>query len=452
MPVDSLTTLDKRIDGPGLGWGLAGGLLLALLVTMLPAKEAAKYVAAAIAVYYIWQRPQWGLYLILAGLAFLPTSLIGRLVLLTTGVAIVKRWVRGRCLTLLTGVDLPCGIFFALVGLAACSSVAKTGSLSVLPLYGLYLATFYLAAMLPRPRDVSWLLGGLLLAGMLAGLMGLLQYKSGIQTSLSWIDLKQAEEIKTRVFGPFDNPNIFAEYLTFVLPVALVLWLTERRFGGKLIWTGVAVVTGAALVATFSRGGWLAALTGVLVLGLVWEPRLLVLTALVAMALPALAPQQVVSRAASIGSLEDSSNVFRLSIWAASLKMIAAYWLTGIGPGTAAFNQVYPRFMIAGTPAIHSHNLYLQLALELGVPGLLAFLWLLLAVFSRSFMVLPRLSYHDRGVLAALLAALTGFLLHGAVDNVWYSPKLTLLFWLTLGLAVAMGKGAGGSAGAACNQ
>ena len=68
--------------------------------------------------------------------------------------------------------------------------------------------------------------------------------------------------------------------------------------------------------------------------------------------------------------------------------MIAAYWLTGIGPGTAAFNQVYPRFMIAGTPAIHSHNLYLQLALELGVPGLLAFLWLLLAVFSRSFMVL----------------------------------------------------------------
>ncbi len=61
--------------------------------------------------------------------------------------------------------------------------------------------------------------------------------------------------------------------------------------------------------------------------------------------------------------------------------------------------------------------------------GLLAFLWLLLAVFPVHLWYCPGFLTMTGGVLAALLAALTGFLLHGAVDNVWYSPKLTLLFF-----------------------
>ncbi len=452
MQVDILPTQAKRIDRSFFGWGFAGGLLGALILTLLPAKEAAKYVAAAVAVYFIWQRPQRGLYLLLLGLAFLPTALLGKLLLATAILAAGKNLIEGKGVLTSTGVDLPWIAFFVLVGLAAFFSVAPGGSLTVLPLYVLYLVAFYLAATLPSTREVSWLLGALLLAGALAGLLGLWQYKSGIQTSLSWIDVKQAEEIKTRVFGPFDNPNIFAEYLTFVLPIALVFVFTERRFWGKTVWAVVVAVAGAALVATFSRGGWLAAVIGVLVLGILWEPRLLAVTALLAAALPAMAPEQVINRAASIGSLEDSSNTFRLSIWLAVFRMIRAYWLTGIGLGTAAFNQVYPQFMVAGTPAIHTHNLYLQLALELGVPGLLVFLWLLMAVLAQAYRALPQLSHGDKGVLVALMAALTGFLLHGAVDNVWYSPKLTLLFWVVLGLTVAMGKGAGGSASAPCDK
>ena len=93
-----------------------------------------------------------------------------------------------------------------------------------------------------------------------------------------------------------------------------------------------------------------------------------------------------------------------------------------------------------------------QQALELGVPGLVAFLWLLMAVLGRSLRALPRLSRRDQGVLAALVAALAGFLLHGAVDNVWYSPKLTLLFWVVLGLAVSLGKEADSPASTACNE
>jgi putative inorganic carbon (HCO3(-)) transporter len=87
----------------------------------------------------------------------------------------------------------------------------------------------------------------------------------------------------------------------------------------------------------------------------------------------------------------------------------------------------------------------------LGMPGLLVFLWLLVAVLARSLRALPRLSYRNRGVLTALMAGLAGFLLHGAVDNVWYSPKLALLFWVMLGLTVSLGKEVDSPASAACN-
>ncbi|HHV57634.1 MAG TPA: hypothetical protein GXX50_07725 [Firmicutes bacterium] len=446
MSTPTLMAAQPKKNLPPLTAGLLTGLLVALLPGLLPVQVAAKYLAALGAAVLIWQRPAAGLYLFLAGLAFLPTLSAGELLLAVAAIWALRRLLAGERVLAATGVELPlfAFMFFVLMGVAF--SVTRRASLGVLPLYALDFLAFYLMAVLPRPKEAGWLLGGLLLAGALTGLLALAQYRSGVQTSLSWIDARQAEDIKTRVFSTFDNPNIFAEYLTFVLPPVLVFFLRERRWGARLVWLLVLACAGAGLILTFSRGGWLAVGLALVVLGILWDRRLLLLVAVGLVLLPLAAPGQVLTRAASIGSLEDSSNTFRLSIWLAVLRMIAAYWSTGIGLGSAAFNQVYPQFMLAGTPAMHSHNLYLQLALELGVPGLVAFLWLLGAVAARALSALPRLAGRRQGLLAALLASLAGFLLHGAVDNVWYSPKLTLLFWAALGLVLALGREAGGPA------
>ncbi|MDK2856676.1 MAG: hypothetical protein PWQ86_1889 [Bacillota bacterium] len=429
--------------------GLLAGLLLAFLPGLLPAAVAAKYVLALGAAFLIWTRPEFGLYLFLVGLAFLPTLLVGQLLVGVAALYALRRAAAGERFFLRTGVDFPLGVFFFFVLLAATFSVARRGSLGVLPLYALYFLAFYLMATVPRPKEVPWLMGGLVLAAALTGLLGILQYKSGLQTSLSWIDVRQAQDIKTRVFATFDNPNIFAEYLTFALPPALVLFLRERRWGARLVWAAALVSCGLALIFTFSRGGWLAVGLAFVLLGVLWDRRLLLFAAVGAALLPLVAPSQVLTRAASIGSLEDSSNTFRLSIWLAVLSMIRAYWFTGIGLGSAAFNQVYPEFMLAGTPAMHSHNLYLELALALGLPGLGAFFWLLMAAGGRALRALPRLNSREQGMLAALFSSLAGNLLHGAVDNVWYSPKLALLFWAVLGLLMALGREAEDPASAA---
>jgi putative inorganic carbon (HCO3(-)) transporter len=452
MQAETLRSAQPDKGTGAVAWGLLTGLTIAVLLAVLPAQTAAKYILAVGAAVLIFRQPLLGLYFFLAGLAFLPTLYAGQLLLGTAAVYALRRALAGQRMFSRTPVDLPLAVFFTFVVLAALFSVARAGSLAVLPLYGLFFLAFYLMYVLPRPADVAWLLGGLLLAGAVTALLAWLQYKSGVQTSLSWIDIKQAEVIRTRVFATFENPNIYAEYLTFVIPPALVLFVREKHLPARFVWGVVLASAGVALVLTMSRGAWLAVGLAFLLLGLFWERRLLCVIAAGVLLLPILAPEQVLTRAASIGSLEDSSNAFRLSIWFAVVRMIAAYWLTGIGLGAAAFGQVYPQFMLAGTPALHSHNLYLELALQLGVPGLVAFLWLLLAVFSRAARAVPRLKAGTRSLLIALIAGLSGFLLHGAVDNVWYSPKLTFLFWAVLGLALALTKEADDPAGTAHHQ
>ena len=46
----------------------------------------------------------------------------------------------------------------------------------------------------------------------------------------------------------------------------------------------------------------------------------------------------------------------------------------GVGLGLVAFSRVYRDYMIAGASAIHAHNLYLEVGLEMGIVGLFALL------------------------------------------------------------------------------
>ena len=74
------------------------------------------------------------------------------------------------------------------------------------------------------------------------------------------------------------------------------------------------------------------------------------------MALYFVMPDTVIQRFTSIGDLGDSSTPYRVSIWMGSLAMLKDYWLCGIGPGTEAFNMVYPIYGYARPMPSTPHN------------------------------------------------------------------------------------------------
>jgi putative inorganic carbon (hco3(-)) transporter len=64
-----------------------------------------------------------------------------------------------------------------------------------------------------------------------------------------------------RVSGLLPHPNVFASYLTFVLPPLLTLLLLGRKIVGSIVWTLIAMLFCGALVAlvlALSRAGWIA--------------------------------------------------------------------------------------------------------------------------------------------------------------------------------------------------
>lgn len=95
----------------------------------------------------------------------------------------------------------------------------------------------------------------------------------------------------------------------------------------------------------------------------------------------------------------------------------------GIGVGERAWRVIYPRFAVSGTKTVmHAHNVFLQVATELGIVGLTVFLLLLGVVLRRGM----------QGRNTVTLLAMAGALTMGLFDHLWYYPGLLVPFWSML--------------------
>ncbi|HET90372.1 MAG TPA: hypothetical protein ENN99_06495 [Chloroflexi bacterium] len=118
---------------------------------------------------------------------------------------------------------------------------------------------------------------------------------------------------------------------------------------------------------------------------------------------------------------------------------------TGLGLGT--FERVvavlYPLFLNPAGTVPHAHNLFLQVAVDLGLPGLIAYLALLGLTFYCAFSA--RRVFRRRGeagldgLSAGCIAALVGMGVHGLIDAAaWGRIKLAFIPWIVIGLAAAL--------------
>ena len=152
-------------------------------------------------------------------------------------------------------------------------------------------------------------------------------------------------------------------------------------------------------------------------------------------------PDTFVERVSSIVSFSDSSVLYRINIWKGCSALIRSCLWTGVGVGEVAFAEAYGDFALSGIEsAPHAHNLFLQIAIELGIAGLVVFGILILMLLRSSFSLFRRRSFNHFTSLAGLvcLAALMALLMNGMTDYIWYNSRIYLLFWLVAGLITAI--------------
>lgn len=244
------------------------------------------------------------------------------------------------------------------------------------------------------------------------------------------------------------NPNVMAGSLIILLPIPLSRLLftwRQLRWLDRIFTLITALVMVSILILTKSRSayGALAVVLATMAL-LRWRRGWVLLLTIVAgvivtvqrLGLSTLL--NLVASAPELGGLEG-----REEAWRRALYMIQGFPFTGIGMGT--FKEVtrvrYP-FLDPSWDIPHAHNLFLQVAVDTGIPGLVAWLAIIIVVIVSAW----QLYRHGRskndsqiaGLGAAWLCSQIAMLVHGLTDAVtWGMVRPSVIVWGLWGLTIA---------------
>ncbi len=299
----------------------------------------------------------------------------------------------------------------------------------------------------PWLRYSGWLL---LLAGLALAVAVLAA--TAFPAKLPWVQF-DLSALQARLPVPFlqpgrFNPNLSGSLMALFLAPALVLTLAGNGPAQRLAALGVSLLLGLLLLLSQSRGAWLGVLVAIPVLTILANRRWLWLWAPLTLAGlgAALALGDRLDVAALLGGSGSGDVVSTLQgrqeLWSRALYLMQDFPFTGVGLGMPemVINLLYPLFL-AGPDSewIHVHNTFLQIGSEMGIPGLIAFLALLLTIAT----ALVKQASNARagvyrGLALALLGSLMVFVVHGQVDAPLASPKLTVLYFGLMGLMAAV--------------
>ncbi len=274
-----------------------------------------------------------------------------------------------------------------------------------------------------------------------------------------------------RVTSIFTSPNAVGLYLGPILAIYfgwLVSELPKVRLANRTFWLVILklLITIPAILAvlfTVSQGTWLGLAAAIIFLAFFacppkpdlpsevqetkeggrrwgWNKKLttiIVLTAIIACLLIPLSRHQILE----LVTFQDASGQNRLMLLQISQKYLITNFKNFIfGAGILGFAQVQDqvREPLTMEALLYPHNIFLNFWLEIGLLGLISFIWLIIKFLKTGFgpsrrridVNSPSADWLKLGILAAMIT----IIVHGLIDVPYFKNDLAVLFWLIIGL------------------
>lgn len=295
-------------------------------------------------------------------------------------------------------------------------------------------------------QQIEWTARATLLTGSASAGWGLMQFASEYRY-LSAQNLPFYENYIThQITGFMSHWMTYGGQLMLIL-LGLATAIFFRPGRERLLSSVGFVLAGTALLAAFTRGAWLGALTGLTYLTFTYRKWLVPLVPVGVLIISLAAPDALRKRETSIVEpASDSSIQSRLVMARTGLGMIADHPLFGVGLERVApyFEMYRPREITL--PAAwygHLHNSFMQYAAERGLPALFFFVWLLLEMLRANFRLTLEAARAGIGAAISLRlarAAVAGTLGMGVLGVFEYNfgdseVLMLFLFFVTLPLA-----------------
>jgi putative inorganic carbon (HCO3(-)) transporter len=238
------------------------------------------------------------------------------------------------------------------------------------------------------------------------------------------------------------NPNDLALMLNLILPLSIASLLSAKSTLVKSLCIGVIVVSVVAVIVTFSRAGFLGLATIVAVYFVRMirrrgaDRRWAVAIFLAILFAVPFAPSNYVDRLATVKNVASDPTGSSQARWrdmSAAAQFVIGHPIVGAGLGmdVLALNQV------RGVDWVQVHNVYLEYAVDLGVPGATLFLMLFYRVFKKTRSSRKQLAdLPAQRDLFLLVEALETGLIVFAICGFFYPVAYNFFFYYIGGLAL----------------
>ncbi len=252
--------------------------------------------------------------------------------------------------------------------------------------------------------------------------------------------------LEKRFFGPFESPNYLAMFLvpSFFISLSLVQKVKIPHLTRNIFFFSL-VLPLIALHLSGSRAGFLALFFG----SLVYLNYRYINTQKSSERKPFFGGAFIIlfitinsvylfftSRFIQPGGGGDK---IRVEIYQYSIEMVKNNFFSGVGLGNF-INQITrlsegnTAFHVFSLPyALHPHNLFMALWLNIGLFGLLAFILIIAKFYSDALKT-------DSPLRAVILAAMTAILFHGLFDTTYLKNDLAAIFWLLIAVSLVLKK------------
>ncbi|WP_202710517.1 O-antigen ligase family protein [Sporosalibacterium faouarense] len=384
-----------------------------------------------------WISPIYSIIFFIIGLPYLSDMQLLLVSIGVVGIYLIYYIIDGDFKFNYTPANIFLLIFGILVFLNTVLSIDPNGSFRDFSLHMASLGMIFVFTNSRKTKQDMYLINVVLvLVALTVSIYGISQYVNGVEMGSGWVDPTQNPDLTTRVFATFENPNLLAEYLIMIFPVGLALIFYNKSIFKRLFFSAATFIILITIGLTYSRGGWLGLMVGIIVFLFLVNRKALLALIPVGMVGVLFLPASIIHRVMTLGSFQDTSIIYRLNLLSKSVNIVKDFWYSGIGLGYIPFQQIIPLYIRTMAP-YHTHNLYLQIAIEMGVVGIIVFLLLIFSLMKMSI----KLSFNSEsrfiGIFtAAYAASLSGILVHGIAEHIFFNPKIIMAFWLIVGILI----------------
>ncbi len=347
----------------------------------------------------------------------------GGKVIFTEGI----RWIRSP-------LDLPILAYLGAQFLSLCFSPYTFNSLKAFRNEWIVLLFFLLVNNLQRERAIDNLLKVLFLVTSLVSIYACWQHFFG------W-DFYRHHRLE-EIGGVFSSTGLFGNRLTYggyvmvicIFAVVFFLW-GEKRW--RPLYGSCALLTGLGVVFSDARSSWLGLIGGFLSMAIVKGKKvsLVMIAGLTILGTVVIFTQDSVKDRILAGfNPEVRGTGTRLRLWQTSLLMLKDHPFLGIGIGN--FRKSFDKYKVPGyyTSTCHPHNDLLNVGVNAGLLGMLAFLWIWWAFWRASLQGYRNTSHP---IFLGGFSSSVAFFLASFFQCYYTDAEDGMLLWFVFGLVMA---------------